>query len=182
MKFKVGKSGEGSEDSASFLRLKDKEKVKGIFQGEIYEFKTHWNGTFSEVCPQDSTCPHCVAGLKPKFRFRVNFVVKEKDVYVAKIFEQGWKVYNELNTLNSTYSLENYIFEISRSGAGLNDTKYTILPIPNGALNQVTKDLLSKVELIDLRHDKSAYDKPTSVSDANFKPVPVFNSDEEIPF
>lgn len=181
MKFKAA----SAMDSKNYLRLKDKDTVKGIFQGEPYEFKTHWNGKQSELCSEDSVCPHCAVGLKAKFRFRINFVMKEGDAYVAKIFEQGWTVYNTLKDLSTEYDLENYIVKIGRSGSGINDTVYSIVPVPSGAVLPQTKAILQKVELMDLRFESKDQPQPSKegkILDPDFKATPAFDSDEEIPF
>lgn len=175
-------AGGASTDSKNYLRLKDKETVKGVFQGEPYEFRTHWNGRQSDLCTENTKCPHCAAGLKSKFRFRINFVMKEGEAYVAKIFEQGWTVYNTLKELSNEYDLENYIVKITRSGSSINDTNYSIVPMASGAVLPQTKSLISKVELINLKHEEPKEEKLDSLPKSNFSPVLAFNSDEEIPF
>lgn len=171
----------GSTDSANYLRMKDKESVKGALVGDLYTFKTHWAGNQSELCSEDNLCPKCATGDKPKFRFRVNFIVKGESGYEAKIFEQGWTVYEALRALHEgEYDLEKHLVTISRSGSGKNDTVYTITPAKNGEITPKLAAELVKVQLIDLKHKKEEAKKETK--DKDFVPEPVFNSDEEIPF
>lgn len=161
-------------DSKDFLRLKDAESVTGVCVGELFELKNHWTGTKSEQCTQDDLCTYCSQGLKPTFRFRVNFIIKdETGQFVAKIFEGGWKVYEALRDLNLDYDLEKYPIKISRRGERLN-TVHTILPAKGGALTPDKAALMAKVPLLDL----SLKDKvqPTAMAQVGF------DADEEIPF
>lgn len=170
----------GSMDSKNYLRLKDKESAKGLFVGDPYHFRMHWVQNKSVLCSEDNQCPHCNQGLKSSFRFRISFITKDGDDYVAKIFEQGWTVYETLQHLNADYDLEKHLVKISRSGSGPSDTSYTILPVPNGELTPELAKKLAAVPLHDLRHKLDA--EKTTTKRNNFTPEPAFNSDEEIPF
>jgi hypothetical protein len=141
----------GGVSSESFLKLKDKDTVTGVFRGEPYDFMQHWVGNRSTPCTEDKSCPHCKDGNKPSFRFRINFIVKAEGAYKAMIFEQGWTVYTDLRALNKDYSLEKYAMKITRSGTTKNDTKYTILPVPKGELNDAALKALAGVTLNDLQ-------------------------------
>lgn len=153
MQFLAAQNG-GGEDSKSFLKLKDKESVRGVFRGDPYDFKKHWTGTRSEVCLGQG-CALCAAdpGKKPSFRFRINILVKdEKGAYVSKIFEQGWTVYLQLADLHKVYPLDKTVMRITRSGSGQNDTHYSILPEPRGDVTPQMEALFSKVPLQVLHH------------------------------
>lgn len=127
--------------SKNFLKLKDKESIQGIFRGELHEFFVLWeNGKSREVEP----------GFPGgKFRFRVNFVVKEGAVYVPKIFEQGLMVYNQLRELHNEYNLEQTVVKITRNGLGT-DTTYSILPLLKQALSKEAMKYLESMELLPL--------------------------------
>lgn len=149
MKFSTGA---GSEDSKNFIRLKDGESVRGVFRGDIHEFHTHWSGTRTQVC----TGPGCVLckenpSVKPAFRFRLNLVVKDGEGYAAKIFENGWKVYQQLREINDEVPLESILVKIGRTGSGKNDTSYTVIAVPNGTVNADLEAKLKQVQLLDLR-------------------------------
>lgn len=180
------KAENGSMDSKNYLRLKDKESVKGVFAGEPYSFRRHWVVNKSVPCTEDLKCPHCIAGLRATFSFRINFLIKENDNYVCKIFEQGWSVYQLLKQINSEYDLEKHIVKISREGSGPNDTNYTILPVPNGLIKDDLAKKLIKIELHDLKHKvetETQHSKQTeSPASSYFEPIPTFDSDEELPF
>lgn len=145
MKFQAA-DGSG-EDGKSFLKLKDKESVKGVFRGDPYEFKKHWKDNRPLMCTGPG-CPLCASDpKKPSFKFRLNILVNENGQYVSKIFEQGWTVYCQLKDLNADYPLENTVVKITRSGSGVNDTSYSILPAPGGAVTPALEATLSKVPL-----------------------------------
>src|SRR6185312_16723655 len=110
-----------------FIKLKDKESIVGVFRGDPYDFKQHWMQNGSQICP-GAGCNECIKGMKPSFRFRLNFVTNEHGKYVARVFEQGRAVYGQLASLNNSgYPLEKTVVKITRTG---NDkaTTYTILP------------------------------------------------------
>lgn len=105
---------------STFIKLKDKESVMGIFKGDIHVFYVKWENGRSKECDKDDE--------GAKFRFRVNFVVKDGDGYTAKIMEQGAMVYNDLKSLHDEYDLEETVVKMTRNGSGT-DTKYNILPV-----------------------------------------------------
>lgn len=156
-----------SEDLRNFLKLKPGETAQGVFRGELYDFRTHWADNRSTICP-GSECEICKLGQKSKFRFRVNFIVKEdQDTYVAKVIEQGWTFYEVLRALNEgDYELEKYVMKVTRQGSGLN-TSYTVIPLPNGLVSSDLEQKITSIPLNNLGH----------VTEAETEPV-----DMEIPF
>lgn len=176
MKFKDVKEGGGKD----FIRLKDKESVIGVCAGDLYDFKTHWNGKTSDMCEGHNGCPGCISdatsGKKARFRFRVNFITKVESDYVAKILELGWQSYVLLKELNDEYTLEKHLIKITRKGSGLNDTEYLITPVKNGELDTAKLETISKVPL----HDLSSQGDKTQASPEG--QPPKFDADEEIPF
>lgn len=161
MKFNASPSTDGPKN---ILKLKDKEIVYGILRGEIYEFYTLWDeGKKSQVVAE---------GTKgARFRFRVNIIVKDEvGANVAKIFEQGAVVYNELKNLNGEYDLEKTVLKITRTGSDKNSTSYSIIPTQK----PVDDKAISKVELQNLRLESEAPFNTTA--------PPPFDSNEEIPF
>lgn len=166
-----------SQDTRNFIKLKAGESIQGVFQGDPYEFKTHWlqNEQRSVLCDNPALCAVCKLGDKPKFRFRVNFVVKEGDAYAAKVLEQGWTSYQALENLQeSGYNLEKQIIVITRQGAGLN-TSYSIIPSPKGLINGDAEVKIKEVKLNDLGHVTEAEKEPAEV-------VPPAHTDEDLPF
>lgn len=159
MKFRddVPEAGGGGQ----FLKLKDKESVYGVFLGELYEFFTVWKDGKSQVASE--TTP------KSAFRFRINFVVKEGNEYVAKIFENGATVYHDMKGLHEEYDLEKIVVKMTRNGAGL-DTTYSLVPILKIPVSAEVK----KVALQALEHNEP----PAKKSDG----TPMPTADDEIPF
>lgn len=142
MKFKSQEelpvTGNGSKN---FLKLKDKESVQGIFRGDLHEFFVLWEGQKSKVVPEGTP--------GAKFRFRINFVIKEGSGYVVKIFEQGLTVYNQLAELHNEYELDTIVVKITRNGTGT-DTTYSVLPLLKQAIPKETIKYLDSMELLPL--------------------------------
>lgn len=142
------------DGSSHFLKLKDKEKVKGVFAGDVYDFRQHWVKTErvnkSEMC-MGHGCQYCAHGDRPQFRFRINFIIFDEKTNqpFVKIFEQGVNVYKQLRELNREFPLNNYIVKITRSGSTRQDTEYSVIPSPS-PLTQNIKQLIATVKLHDL--------------------------------
>src|SRR5687768_5022416 len=121
------------EGSASYLKLGDGEKVRGIFRGNPHTFKVHWTGNASVPCQGKDACDLCAKGDRPKFRFKVNIIVKDGTAYVAKVFEQGFRTYDAMRNLHAELKeqglgLDKVVVTISRNGSK-QDTTYSILPV-----------------------------------------------------
>jgi hypothetical protein len=149
----VGSSkGNGSGiGSGVFLRLKDGERIQGVFQGDPHIFRQHWIGKRSVICSGKTECEHCKAGDKPKFRFRINFLTKMDGVWLAKVFEQGYGTYLDLKEMHeSSYDLQTTFVSLSRSGEKT-DTRYRVLPVrDNGGLKPEHFKKLSAIPLNEL--------------------------------
>ncbi len=147
--------------ATNFLKLEDKQSVTGVFRGAVHEFNGKWENK------KFILDPHGIS-----FRFQINFVLRENDIMVAKIFEQGPTVYNQLKELHAEYDLRQTVVKITRIGTGM-DTTYSIMPVKK---SEVTKDMekqLLQVELQELGHKKEA--SPASE-------FAEFESNEAIPF
>lgn len=152
-----------------FLKLKDKEQVKGVFRGAVKEYWVKWEGSRSQECPPDEE--------GAKFRFKINFVMKENGVLTPKIWEGGMIVYNQLKDLHETFSLPQTIVTIKRSGSG-KDTLYTIMPSKEYKVTPEMERLLQAVKLHDL--DPQDDELPEQLKDI---PHPAFDeADEHLSF
>ena len=140
-----------SESAGTFLKIKPGESIVGIFRGEPHDYRTHWVNNRSQECTGDG-CDNCGQGVKSAFKFRINFMVKEGNAYVAKIWEQGARVYNSLKALSADYNLEETVVKISRQGSGKDDTVYSVLPLPppKGSLSKEALSAIKDVKLHDL--------------------------------
>lgn len=168
MEFKTG-----ADSSKDRIKLKAGESIKGVFMGEVHEFRQHWADNKPTLCPGQNDCSKCANGEKPSFRFQINLVVKENDAYVAKVWEQGWTVFLALKSLHEGgYDLEKYLMKISRTGSTKNDTVYSIVPVPNGLLTPAQLKEIAQVKLIQLT------DEPIKQS----KGRPVEPLEDTIPF
>lgn len=144
MRFGEGPSASMSGQSLPFIKLKDGERLVGVFKGNPYEFHQVWEG--KKIVPP---------GTKGSaFRFRINFITKEGASYVAKVWEQGATVYHMLKDLNENYPLEETVVEVKRTGSTKDDTRYSVLPLP--PKNQPTDAgwrVINQVPLLSLEHE-----------------------------
>ena len=130
-----------SAGSKNFLKLKDQESVSGIFRGQLKEFFVIWENGKSRPVPEGTP--------GAKFRFRVNFVMKDGSGYTPKIMEQGRIVYDALAAIHEEYNLEQTIVKITRNGTGT-DTTYSLLPLLKKEISAETMKYLDTMELLDL--------------------------------
>jgi len=149
MEFPEFGGGEGADNTKNYIKFKDGSSVKGIFRGAPQVMRKHWIDKKPTLC-DGPNCDLCASGDKPRFSFRLNMVVKEGSEYVAKIFEQGWTVYNQMRDLNVEFPLEKTIVSVTRRGSGISDTSYTILPVNGGVVTAALEAEISKIELFDL--------------------------------
>lgn len=152
-------SGPGKD---AFVKIEPGKSVAGVFRGEPYDFKMHWDNAAkrSSTCTQDETCEKCKAGDKPRFRFRLNFVTRDPQTKerVVRIFEQSWQTYQTLAALQSAgYNLERTGIQITRIGEG-KETKYTLAPLPpdkGGAVSDAQEKEISQLKLYDLANPEA---------------------------
>lgn len=168
------KKGEGGLDGGVFLKLKDGDKIRGVFMGNPDILKIHWpKGENSSLCTGKDQCALCKSGDKSKFRFRINFVTKVDEVWVAKVWEQGYGIYLDLKEMHENdYPLNSTLVTLHREGED-KDTRYRIMPVKdNGGLKPANFATLAKIPLNKLTEE------PTE--DAGAK-QPTFTEDD-IPF
>lgn len=146
---------------SNFIKLKDGEDARGICRGEIRETWVLWENKVKTEVPEGTP--------GAKFNFKLNFIVKEGTVYVAKVLEQGVQVYKQLAALSKEWELGETVVVIRRDGTGL-DTEYTVMPAP--PKQQVSKEALehiATIELNDLGGEKPE-PAPTKPAVKNFAP------------
>lgn len=165
-----------AESTGSFLKLQDKESVRGVFRGVPYDYAQHFNQTENKsyTC-EGPNCGYCKKEeKKPSFRFKMNFVTKDADgKLTAKIFESGVSVYKQLRELDKQYSgLTKVIVTVTRNGVKKNTT-YSILPVPNWQVDAKFEEMLKGVQL----HELMAQPQQAQVA----APEPG-SFDEDIPF
>lgn len=131
-----------------FLKIGDGESNKGVCRGEVYEFYQKWEGGRSQVVTADDP--------SGKSRFRVNLIVEEDGVLVAKIWEFGLPVYNQLSDINEEYDVDKTKIKISRRGSG-KGTEWAVLPLLKEPLSErQLKDISSvKLNLLDHRQESA---------------------------
>lgn len=130
-----------ANSGGSFIKLKDGDEVVGVFRGEPH--------TFYQEFKSKIEYPYKVAGAS--FKFRVNFVVKEKDGYVAKILQGGATLAEQISACREEYGLD-CAYKIKRKGSGKEDTVYSVLY--KSELAPQAKKEIDQVELKKLTSDK----------------------------
>lgn len=153
-----------------FLKIKDGEKVLGVFKGDPVEFY--------KIFAENRIVP---AGTKgASFKFRINFVTKEGASYVAKVLEQGATVYDMLKDLNEAYPLAETVVEIKRTGATKDDTRYSILPLhPSRQPGEVAWKVINQVQLNALEQARA---EASPEPDFGEPPPEAYDENSEIPF
>jgi hypothetical protein len=166
MKFpKRENGGGGGSGPTNFLRLKDGETVTGILRGDLYSFFSVGFGANTKVVGP---------GEGGKERYRHNIVVKEGDGYVAKIWEFGSKIYDDLSALEASgWDLQNTLITIARKGSTKENTKYTVTPVKKEPA-PATMKIIESLELNTLEHTSRP---PTQADPGN-----VLGLDDGVPF
>jgi hypothetical protein len=142
-----------------FLKIADGETVAGVLRGEVKAQYVVWDDN-----KKSHPCEPNAKGAK--FRFKVNFVVMDKDGNMTpKILEQGPSFYKDLKALAEDYNLEETLLKIKRSGSDKNTT-YTIMPTPKPPSAETLKKLAS-LELHSLEDQTEGTPAP-DISDVPF--------------
>lgn len=131
MRFETNRS--SGPSNPNIIRLQDGQSVVGVLRGDPVTFERAFK-----------------PGEKSKFRFWVNFIVKEEGSYKAKILDGGWKLFAQLKELQDAgWVLETSWVKVSRTGKGQNDTTYSATPSPQPVIAE-TLAAISKVSLLPL--------------------------------
>lgn len=134
-----------SDTKLDIIRLKDGEPVTGLAIGEFHTYYAKFNGKFFELSQKG------VPGAK--FRFRLNFVVKDGANWSLKVIEQGQMLYDSLYALNEEFPLEDTVVTIKRKGSGQNDTEYSAVPSGKVKLTKEDAAYIATLKPLDLRLD-----------------------------
>lgn len=143
------------------VKIEDGKNVVGTFRGEIVKFYQHWKNGKSVICPGRDTCALCNStndeDRKATGRFRINFIVRDNgSPLVAKVFEGGKRVYEQLRQINGDVPLEKAWVRISRIGTKTN-TQWTIAVVP-GASGMLSADDEKRVIAVPLHDIRVAKD------------------------
>lgn len=162
------KGSNGGPSGGTFLKLKDGEKIQGVFMGDPHPFRQHWVGGRSYVCVGKAECEHCKAGDKSKFRFRINFLTKVDGVWTAKVYENGYGMYLDLKEMHEdSYELPTTLVSLSRAGEGT-ETKYRVMPVrDNGGMKAADFKRLAGIPLNALSDKAEEAEAPELEQDAN---------------
>lgn len=137
----------------AIIRFVTKEPVV-IYEHYIPNAKGKRNYTCLEGTGEE--CPLCAAGNKPSFRGVFAVIDFRKDTwqkdgeeknaqYQVKIMKHGIKALKAIATMDKKRGLEEYDWEIIRSGGGT-DTSYSLLPEPKHDLPQEAIDKVAETD------------------------------------
>jgi len=98
-----------------FINLKDGDSVEGVFMGEPRIFYKIFN--------DNTEYEEKVEGSS--FRFKVNFIEIGSGDPVAKVFEQGITVKDQVINAKEEYGID-CVFKIKRTGSSKDNTKYFV--------------------------------------------------------
>lgn len=117
----------GSTNSGAFLRLKDGDRLKVRFLTEMGDWERayyHWLDSFL-WCSRRPDCRGCEANDKPKRIWLAN-VLNREDGKVS-ILQVPYTVSEQLQLKDDKYdTIMDRDYEISRTGSGQYDTKYSL--------------------------------------------------------
>lgn len=162
-------------EPSAFIKLNNKESLKGVFRGAPYDFMQHYYKAESKsyLC-EGQGCSHCAKGNKPTFRFKINFLVLQPDgkTFVAKIIDWPRTPYRDLRAIAESHgNLDRVKVTITRNGIGL-DTTYSILPMPDWKVSDALDQVLKSIPLHELSPPQPA----------QAQPEPGSFDDSDIPF
>ena len=136
---------QAAKDASVYIKLGDGDSVIGGFIGEPSSREFVWTGERG-VDPGSEEGKEAIAGgERVKVRFSINLYVFKDEA--TKVFDMSKTVFNDLVKLKNKYNLEDWSFEIQRTGSG-SATKYTILP--DDRLSEEQKAKVKAAELIPL--------------------------------
>jgi len=129
-----------------FVVWKEGEPVIGCVQGDTREYFVVWeNSKPTEV--EEGTLDS--KGKQAKARFIVNLWNAEAKKF--QLLEQGVSVYRQFKDLKDAgYDLQKTMVKLSRTGSTMNDTEYTVLPMPGGDLSDEALAEIQSHELMPL--------------------------------
>lgn len=128
-------------NSGSFLKFRDGESKRLILRGEIHDFYKKWvSGKGIECAPDERGAAR---------RFKVNAILEENGELVAKVWEFGITIYDQLRGINEEYPLETTKIKVTREGSTKDNTSYTVLPLVSEK-DQLSPKHLEKINSIHL--------------------------------
>ena len=136
----------GGENKLDVIRLKDGEAVTGMIVGEFHTYYAKYNGKYFEASKKG------VEGAK--FRFRINFAVKDAANWQLRVLENGSLLYERLFDLNEEFPLDANVITVKRKGSGQNDTEYSALASGKVKLTKEDAAYLATLVPVDLRLDE----------------------------
>jgi hypothetical protein len=164
------------------VKIEDGKNVVGNIRGNIVRFYQHWINGRSAICKGREDCSFCQSDdekvRKATGKFRVNLVMREdptnaKSPLIARVFEGGKRVYDQLLQLNKDMPIEKAWIRISRTGKG-QQTQYILQFVAgeNGLVKPTQEKEILTVPLHDLRLDEPEEDDQTDSNEEAAEKLP----------
>ena len=129
---------DAKEGGGFFIKLKNGESIEGLFRGEPY--------CFYQIFEDKKEYSERVEGSS--FKFKINFIIKEKGAYVPKILQQGVTLAKLVRKYTNECGMDT-LFKIEREGSGKDDTTYYL--IPKGPVLPESLKQINAVKLLPLQ-------------------------------
>lgn len=118
----------GGKNSGNFLRLKDGNRIKVHFLTEMDQWERGFYHYYNEKflwCSRRDDCPACEADNKPNRVWLAN--VLERETGKVSVLQVPYTISEQLADKDEKYeTITDRDYEISRKGAGKNDTRYSL--------------------------------------------------------
>lgn len=140
------------------VKVEDGKSVVGAFRGPLVRFYQHWpKGGRSSICTlnEPGGCERCQDPnpdvKKATGKFRINFVMKadpsdKNSPLVARIFEGGRKIYEQVQQINGDIPIEKVWVRLSKN----KNYSLQVLPGEAGMISKQAEATIAKVQLHDL--------------------------------
>jgi hypothetical protein len=152
---KMKKAKEEGGSGGLYITLKDGDSIEGVFRGEPYCFYQK----FQEKTEYESWSEG------RSFKFKINFIIKEGDKFIAKIYRGGATVRDALLMSKEEYGLD-CIFKIKRMGSSKEDTTYSVLFKSN--LTPEQKAQIDSIKLYEFKKNSVVNEEPIGEEDVPF--------------
>ena len=139
-----------------FINIEPGKHVQCFIAGDPVYFRKHWIQAIQKVrFHKETDCTFCkdYPDSKPSFKFRVNLIIIENGAKLAKVWEGGWQVHEDILALHDAgVDLERTPVQISARKSG-GKVKTTIIPLMDKRLPDAHVAELKKIELKDIWND-----------------------------
>ena len=156
----ISNSGSSTSEKVEFTKFAEGNTVIRVVESEPFSRWSHWmkNAKRAISCPGKG-CPICniIQSAKANKEPAIYNSTKRHTLHIInrnsnklEILEQGKMFFQQLLDFNNEIgSVTEYDIKVIRKGTGINDTNYTLIPMPAKPLSE--EDIKLKEGIIDLK-------------------------------